>query len=148
MMAAVSARSLVSPPADRDMSLNSLKLRFLDPIWHVSGSVDLAGGQSADDAFDRLDPLFRETGTTRERSGDTLTFQKTDPAAQDRMAVFDHGVLSIEDRSEGRTLRYRLTSRMLLFCFLAPFLFLAFAGATVGLGYLHTTSPTAAAEKK
>ncbi len=130
------------------MSRLRVNLRLLEPIWHVSGSVDLAAGQSTDQAFDRLDPLFRQTGTTRERSGDTLTFQKVDPAAQDKMAVFDAGVLRIEESADGRVLRYRMTSRILLFCFLAPFLFLAFAGATIGLAYLQKPNPTAAAEKK
>ena len=126
-------------------------LRFVDRIWHVRGSVDLAPGQSADDAFNKLDPLFRETGTSRERTGDTLIFRKEDPAAQDKMSVFDSGVLHVENRAAGSVLRYHLISRTLLLCFLAPLLFLAFAGATIGLGKLHkpeTKAEAAAAKAK
>ncbi|WP_343615533.1 hypothetical protein [Novosphingobium sp.] len=66
--------------------------------------------------------------------GDTLTFRKKDQAAQDSMSVFDGGVLQIRDEAAGGVLHYRLTSRALLFCFLAPLLFLAFAQLTIALG--------------
>lgn len=119
--------------------------RFLDSIWHVRGTVALPPTQTADDAFDRLDALFRQPGTRHERSGDTLTFHKKDQAAQDRMAVFDDGLLRIDRDPAGPVLRYRLTSRALLFCFLAPLLFLAFAQVTIFLGTLDT--PTAKTKK-
>lgn len=119
--------------------------RLTDWIWHVHGSVPLGPGQSPDEAFDRLDPLFRASGTARERSGDTLTFSKRDAAAQDRMAVFSGGVLWIEARAGGLVLRFRLVSKALLYCFLAPLLFLAFAQATVALGKLE--SPKTEAKK-
>lgn len=108
-----------------------MNLRYIDWIWHVRGAVPLAPGQSADDAFDRLDPLFRQTGTSHERAGDTLTFRKRNQAAQDRMSVFDDGVLRVEPASTGLVLRYDLVSRALLFCFLAPLLFLGFARLAV-----------------
>jgi len=107
-----------------------VNLRFIDWIWHVRGSVELAPGQSNDAAFDRLDPLFRQHGTTHHRAGDTLTFKKKDQAAQDRMSVYDGGVLRIEKGAAGAVLRYDLISRALLFCFLAPVLFLAIAQFT------------------
>jgi hypothetical protein len=114
-----------------------LNLRIFEWIWHVEGSVPLAPGQSSDDAFDRLDPLFRERGTSRDRTQDTLTFTKKEAAAQDKMVVFDSGVLRIEQDAAGPVLRYRLTSRALLFCLLAPLLFLFLAQATVFLGSLE-----------
>jgi len=104
-----------------------VNLRFIDWIWHVRGNLALASGQSSEDAFDRLDPLFRQTGTSHERTQDTLTFRKKDQAAQDKMSVFDGGVLRVEKGVAGSVLRYHLTSRALLFCFLAPLLFLGFA---------------------
>lgn len=110
-----------------------MNLRFINWIWHVRGSLPLAPTQGSEDAFARLDPLFRQTGTSRERTGDTLTFRKKDQSAQDKMAIFDGGVLRIERGAAGSVLRYHLTSRALLFCFLAPFLFLAFAGLTVAV---------------
>ena len=110
-----------------------MNLRFIDWIWHVRGSVPLAPEQSGEDAFDRLDLLFRETGTTHERTEDTLVFQKKDQAAQDKMSVFDGGVLKIERSAEGPVLRYQLVSRALLFCFLAPLLFLGIAQLTIAI---------------
>jgi hypothetical protein len=111
---------------------------FVEWIWHVRGSLKLAPGQSSDDAFDRLDPLFRQYGTRHERHGDTLTFRKKDQAAQDRMSVFDGGVLKVERASAGSVLRYHLTSRALLYCFLAPLLFIAIAQMTLVLGKFQT----------
>jgi hypothetical protein len=84
-----------------------------------------------DDAFDRLDPLFRQTGTSHQRTNDTLTFSKKDHAAQDKMSIFDGGVLRIDKGVAGSVLRYHLISRALLFCFLAPILFLSIAQLTV-----------------
>ncbi|WP_174297051.1 hypothetical protein [Sphingomonas bacterium] len=117
-----------------------MKLRSIDWIWHVRGSLDLAPAQSSDDAFDRLDTLFGQTGTSHERAGDTLTFSKKDQAAQDKMSIFDSGVLRIERGLGGPVLRYHLISRALLFCFLAPFLFLGIAQLTISLGKLEKPS--------
>ena len=123
-----------------------MPLRFIDWIWHFGGSLALAPGQSADDAFDRLDPLFRQYGTSHERTDDTLTFRKKDQAAQDKMSIFDSGVLHVEKGAAAPVLRYHLISRTLLFCFLAPLLFLGLAQLTVVLGKLEK-SPTAAEKK-
>ena len=107
-----------------------MNLRFIDWIWHVRGSLALAPELSNQDAFDRLDPLFRQTGTSHERTNDALIFTKKDQAAQDKMSVFDGGVLQIEKGPAGPVLRYHLISRALLFCFLAPLLFLGIAEFT------------------
>jgi hypothetical protein len=121
-----------------------VKPRFIEWIWHIRGSLAIAPGQSSDEAFARLDPLFRQTGTSHERTNDTLTFRKQDQAAQDKMSVFDGGVLTVEKGPAGSVLHYHLTSRALLFCFLAPLLFLAFAQLTVALGKLEKASTEAA----
>ena len=118
--------------------------RFIDRIWHVRGSLALAQGQSSDDAFDRLAPLFRQTGTSRERTNDTLIFRKKDQAAQDKMSVFDGGILQIEKGAAGSVLHYHLTSRALLFCFLAPLLFVGFAQLTIFMGKFQKPSTEAA----
>jgi hypothetical protein len=118
--------------------------RFINWIWQVSGSLALAPGQSSDDAFDRLDPLFRQTGTRHNRTNDTLTFQKKDQAAQDKMSVFDGGVLRIEKSVNGPVLHYHLTSRALLFCFLAPLLFLALAQITIAVNSFYAPGTSAA----
>ena len=123
-----------------------MNLRFIDWIWRVRGSLILAPEQSEDEAFDRLDPLFRTTGTTHQRTEGELKFSKKDQAAQDKMSVFDSGVLRI-DRSAGTpALRYQMTSRALLFCFLSPLLFLAIAQLTISLNKLD--KPPQHAEKK
>lgn len=118
--------------------------RFIDWIWQIRGSLALAPGQSGDDAFDKLAPLFRRTGTSHERTNDTLTFRKKDQAAQDKMSVFDGGVLQIERGTAGSVLRYQLSSRMLMFCFLAPLLFLGFAQLTIAINKLEKPSTEAA----
>lgn len=120
-----------------------MNARFIDWIWHIRGSLALAPGQSTDEVFGRLDPLFRQTGTSHDRTQDRLTFSKRDQAAQDKMSVFDGGVLQIEKGVAGPVLRYHLTSRALLFCFLAPLLFLGFAQLTIALGKLDKPSTEA-----
>ncbi len=120
-----------------------MNARFIDWIWNVRGSVVLGPGQSGEDAFGRLDPLFHEYGTTHVRTPDTLTFSKKDQPAQDRMSIFDRGVLHVEHGPGGAVLRYRLFSRTLLFCFLAPLLFLAFGQLNIAVGKLETASMAA-----
>ena len=122
-----------------------MNLRLIDWIWHIRGSIALAPGESRDEVFARLDPLFQEHGTSHERTNDKLTFRKKDQAAQDKMSIFDSGILQIENGASGPILRYRLASRILLLCFLAPLLFLSFAQLTVTVGKLK--GPETAAEK-
>ncbi len=123
-----------------------MNLRFIDWIWHVRGSLTLAPEISRDDALDRLDPVFRQTGTRSERTGDALTFEKKGQPAQDKMSVFDSGVLRLEQGVEGIVLHYHLISRALLFCFLAPLLFLGIAQLTIAIGN-HQKAVAAAAAK-
>jgi hypothetical protein len=123
-----------------------VNLRFIDWIWHVRDSLALPPGQSSEDAFDRLDPLFRQTGTSYQRTHDTLIFSKKNQAAQDKMSVFDGGALQIDKSVGGSVLRYHLTSRALLFCFLASPLFLGIAQITVVIN--HFEKPTPHEEKK
>lgn len=122
--------------------------RFIDWIWNIRGSVALAPEQSGDDAFGRLEPLFHQTGTSHKRINGTLTFRKKDPAAQDKMSIFDSGVLQIERGVAGAVLHYHLTSRALLLCFLAPLLFLGFAQLTVAIGKLERPSTEVAGKSK
>jgi hypothetical protein len=124
-----------------------LTWRILEPIWHIKGHVPLAPGQSRDEAFARLSPLFFQRGTSHHRSGDTLTFSKTDPAAQDKMSVFHEGVLQVRESATGPTLHYRLASKALLYCFLAPLMFLAFAALAITANKLDPPKPPTAAEK-
>ena len=128
--------------------MRRMDLRFIDWIWHVRGSLPLPPGQSSDDVFDRLDPLFRQPGTSRQRDKGSLMFTKRNQAAQDRMSVFDQGSLRVEGRAEGTVLKYHLASRALLFCFVAPFFFLAVARLTVTINQFdHGTHEPAKADK-
>ena len=123
-----------------------MNLRFIDWIWQVRGSLALPPGQSRDHPFDRLDPLFRDAGTSKERTVDTLMFRKKDQPSQDKMSIFDGGVLRIEAGEGGMMLRYELTSRALLFCFLASLLFLAVAQATIVIAKYQQPTPAEAAK--
>jgi len=122
--------------------------RFLDWIWHIKGSLPLAPAQSSEEAFDRLDPLFREAGTTFDRTSDTLVFHKKNQAAQDKMSIFNDGVLKVETGAAGPVLSYHMTSRALLLCFLAPLLFLGIAQLTIAIGNLEKPSAEAADKAK
>ncbi len=124
-----------------------VNLRLVDWIWNITGSLPLAPGQSSGEAFGKLDPLFRERGTSHDRANDTLTFRKENQAPQDAMAIFDGGVLQVEKGAGGSVLHYRLTSKFLLFCFILPFVFLAFAQFTVAIGKLEKPATEAAAKK-
>jgi hypothetical protein len=126
---------------------NGLSRRIIDWIWNIRGSLALVPGQSNEDAFQRLDPLFQEVGTSHERSADTLTFRKKNQAPQDKMSVFDAGVLQISNDAAGPVLHYHLKSRALLFCFLAPLLFLGFAQATVVIGQWEKASAQSSEKK-
>jgi hypothetical protein len=120
----------------------AVNLRYIDWIWQVRGSVPLAEDQSSDEVFARLDPLFDQPGTTHERTGSRLTFQKKDPRAQDKMAVYDNGVLEIATAETGKELRYWLNSRFMLFCFVLPLFFLGMS--RVALFVAEDQKPTAA----
>lgn len=145
--------AIVSPWHDADVpaptatsTRASAIRRRLESIWHIRGDVTLDAGQSDAEVFERLAPLFGETGTTVHRTSDTLSFTKKDAAAQDIMAVFDSGTLAIGRDGATPVLRYHLVSRALLCCFLAPLLFLAFAQVTKAVAWLE--GPAAAEEKK
>jgi hypothetical protein len=118
-------------------------LHFIDWIWHVRDTLPLAPGQSSDDAFEKLDPLFRQTGTSYRRIGEKLVFTKKNQAAQDRMSVFDGGELLIDRRVDKPLLRYHLTSKAMLFCFLASPLFLVIAQVTVVISTVEKPAPHA-----
>jgi hypothetical protein len=124
----------------------------LDWIWRVRGEIPLADVPSPRTAIDRLEPLFHTSGTRWDRSDDMLRFTKTDPAAQDRLAVFNAGTLRIaEAAGAGPVLRYDLTSHALLACFLAPLLFLGFGQLGIAAEThlkAQAQAEKAAAEKK
>ncbi|KUR70929.1 hypothetical protein AQZ52_12950 [Novosphingobium fuchskuhlense] len=122
-------------------------LRLIAWIWHIRGEVPLPASLGADEAFDRLAPLFSHAGTTHARMGDVVSVSKKDQLAQDPLSVVDSGTLRIVPAGEGAVLRYHLVSRALLWCFLAPLLFLAVAQLTVFLGMLEKPKAAESAKK-
>lgn len=101
---------------------------FIGRIWQAEGEVGIDPPLSADEAFARLDPLFQTPGTTYAVEGDTLTYSKHNPAAQDKLATFTSGTLRVAQKTDGSVgLVFRVKSTALLMVFLAPLLFLAFA---------------------
>lgn len=108
-----------------------MNLPYVDRIWRTRGELLVDESMAANEAFARLDPLLAASGTQVVVDGDTLTYAKSNPAAQDKLATFTRGTLRIAQR-EGRTfLQFDLSSTALLLCFLAPLLFLAFAQLAV-----------------
>lgn len=106
-----------------------MKLRFIEWIWRIKGTLPIDHFQSSDTVFGRLNGLFQEKDTTAWIEGDTLIFTKKNQMPQDKMSVFDGGNLRVADG----TLRYDLMSRALLACFLSPLLF--FAVGHVGVAF-------------
>lgn len=106
----------------------NLALRYIERIWRAEGEVVLDPPLSPQETFARLDPLFQTPGTTYAVEGDSLTYSKHNPAAQDKLATFTSGILRVAQQQDGTArLVYRVSSKALLLVFLAPLLFLAFA---------------------
>lgn len=109
-------------------------LRLIDWIWTVRDEVPVPEGLGADEALARIAPQFDASEYQVQRSGDALAYANPSPAAQDTLSVFERGGLRVEDGATGKVLRYRLTSRFLLFCFLLPLLFIGFGQLTIAVG--------------
>ncbi|MDP5102656.1 MAG: hypothetical protein NWP98_01880 [Erythrobacter sp.] len=120
-----------------------MKLPLIDFIWRTRGELRLDPPLSADEAFSRIDPLFQTAGTTYGVDGDTLTYAKRNPGAQDKLATFTRGRLQVEQRGQSAVMRYDLSSTALLLCFLAPLLFLAFAQLAVTINAWEKTDVAA-----
>lgn len=143
-MASLNALGMEALPAPAE---KASILRLVNWIWHIRGEVPLPAGQSAEETFARLDPLLAQAGTTHARMGDLVAITKKDPLAQDPLSVVDSGTLRIEPAGDGAVLRYHFISRALLYCFLAPLLFLAIGQLTVFLGTLEKSKSEEQAKK-
>ncbi|HQS97414.1 hypothetical protein [Novosphingobium sp. 17-62-19] len=131
-MSGIAAQSIWQQPTPKPVT--RMNLRYIDWIWHVRDSVPLPEGQTTGEALDRLEPMLDQMDTTHERSEDTLTFHRKAPVPQDPLSVFEDGVLQIAETAQGKTLRYHLVSKALLFCFLLPLLFVGFGQLTLYVG--------------
>ncbi|MEM9311568.1 MAG: hypothetical protein AAGA34_08980 [Pseudomonadota bacterium] len=103
-----------------------VRIPFLDRIWRVKSSLKLDETLSVPEAFERLDTLLSAQGTDYTVDGNTLTYVKTNPAAQDKLATFTGGTLTVVPEEGATRLHYDVTSTALFLCFLAPLAFLAF----------------------
>ncbi|KTF69255.1 hypothetical protein ACNFJ7_03830 [Sphingomonas sp. HT-1] len=101
-------------------------MRIIDWIWRVRGSIPLASPRSSAELFGRLEGLFQERGTTTEIVDGALIFHKENPDSQDKLASFETGRLTLSGGS-APALHYAMSSKPLLWCFIAPLPFLAVA---------------------
>lgn len=118
-----------------------VNLPFIDRIWRVQSSLPLEEDLTPDEAFARLDPLFQTNGTQYAIEGDTLTYLKENPAAQDKLATFTQGILQVTHKDGAAVLSYDIRSTALWLCFLAPLLFIGFAFLAMGLNTLDPAEP-------
>jgi len=121
-----------------------VNLHFIDWIWRVRGTLPVVPSQPAAQAFGKLEDLFQEQNTTYRVDGDTLFFTKKNPLPQDKMSVFDGGTLRIADG----VLRYDMTSRALLACFMAPLFFFLVGHAGVAMDQWRNPPAVVAAKEK
>jgi hypothetical protein len=112
-----------------DPGLARLSLPVIDHIWRVRGEVPIAPPLTPDEALARIAPLLDTPGSSYAITGPRLDYVKRNPAAQDKLATFTRGRFEVATRGARQVLRYDVFSHALLLCFLAPLLFLAFAGA-------------------
>ena len=130
-----------------------LKVPLLDRIWRVKGALAFEEPLSAQEVFERLNPLFEFEGTQACKvaiDGPTLTYEKTNPAAQDKLATFTSGTLRLDNDQAASRLSYEVASTALFFCFIAPLFFLAFAQLANALNTIEKPAVEAqiAEEKK
>lgn len=135
------------PSLLRPSGIMALRIPFIEKIWRATGTIKLPAEMTADEAFDRLDPLFQAPGTRYVVEDDTLSYAKRNPAAQDKLATFTHGNLRIEGPAGARRLRFEVASTALLLSFLAPLLFLAFAQLAEGLNSWEKATVEASADE-
>ncbi|MEM6856546.1 MAG: hypothetical protein AAF559_01630 [Pseudomonadota bacterium] len=103
---------------------------FIERIWRVNSSLALEEPLSAQEAFERLDPLLDQQGTEYTVNGEKLEYAKTNPAAQDKLATFTSGTLKVVQAGGKTRIDYEVASTALVLCFLAPLAFIAFGQFT------------------
>ncbi|MGY6551268.1 MAG: hypothetical protein ACXIT4_05155 [Erythrobacter sp.] len=104
-----------------------INIPFVDRIWRVEDSLVLDEPLSAEETFKRLEPLLQSPGAQYSVEGNTLSYVKKNPTAQDKLATFTNGSIRYEMQPGGPSLAYDVKSTALFLCFLAPLLFLGFA---------------------
>lgn len=125
-----------------------MKLPFFDRVWVARGALQLDEQLDAREAFDRLAPLFDPEEAALDSSGTKLSYRKTNPEAQHKLATFSSGTLEFQTRGDAAEIAYRVRSPALLLTFLAPLLFLAFGQTIVGIGLLNQAMTAEAEEEE
>lgn len=92
----------------------------------MKSSVTFEERWSPAEVFHRLGVLLDTQGTDVSVDGNTLAYEKSNPAAQDKLATFTSGTLEVVEEDGGTRLSYDVASTALFLCFLAPLAFLAF----------------------
>lgn len=114
-----------------------MKPPYIDRIWRVRGTLALDEPLEPDEAFGRLAHWFDREEVELDDGGTSLTFRKTNPGAQHKLATFSSGSLHIAHRDGKTEVDYDVRSPALILTFLAPLLFLALGQAIVGIGMLN-----------
>ena len=110
-----------------------MNLTFIDWAWRTRGAIDIEPPLSTEEAFRRLEPLVDETTTRRDLDGNRVTYVKTNPAAQDRLATFSKGTFTIEQQGGLTRLLYDAKSNALALVLLAPLFFVGFSQVAVAI---------------
>ena len=101
------------------------RVPYIDRIWRAASSIELDAQLSVREAYERLAPLFDTQGTEVAIDGNAMTYAKTNPGAQDKLATFTSGTLVVIEEEATTRLSYDVGSTALFLCFLAPLAFLA-----------------------
>ncbi|MFN3990532.1 MAG: hypothetical protein ACK4IS_09765 [Erythrobacter sp.] len=104
--------------------MTRLRIPYIEKIWRIEDSLILDQPLTAQEAFERLDPLFQSDGTRYEIAGNRLDYLKTNPHPQDKLATFTSGTIRVEQGGGATRLTWQAASTALLMCFLAPLFFL------------------------
>ncbi|MEL6434930.1 MAG: hypothetical protein AAFQ28_14135 [Pseudomonadota bacterium] len=113
------------------------RVPYIDRIWRAASSIELDTQVCVREAYERLAPLFDTQGTEVVIDGNAMTYAKTNPVAQDKLATFTSGTLVITEDEAKTRLSYDVGSTALFLCFLAPLAFLALGQFAVFLNEIE-----------
>ncbi len=110
-----------------------MNLPFIDWAWRSRGAIEIDPPLTTEETFERLKPLVDEKTTECDFGDNTLTYVKGNPAAQDRLATFSQGTLTVEQQGGLTKLLYDVKSNALALVLLAPLFFVGFAQVAVAI---------------
>ncbi|WP_137681562.1 hypothetical protein [Aurantiacibacter suaedae] len=110
-----------------------MNLPFIDWAWRSRGEIAIEPPLTTEETFARLRPLVDKETTECDYGDNTLTYIKGNPAAQDRLATFSQGTLTVEQQGGLTKLLYDVKSNALALVLLAPLFFVGFAQIAVAI---------------